>query len=140
MDRRPIRVLFVDDDEEDADLARAALEHTCVDVEYDMIISEHGEHAIDLLRHPKYDIVLLDYTLPRKNGLEVLEHIRKNPTLEKLPVIFLCGIEAPAVKEKALGLGANAFFEKPFDFKSFMETFREICHEWFIPIAEGDAV
>lgn len=134
-----LKILCVDDDPADVDLMRMALEQTCVDIEYDMIVGEHGEQAIDLLANDDYDIILLDFKLPRMNGIEVLEHIRKIPRLKYVPVLLFSGAEIGRFLAKAESLGISAFFLKPVNMTTFSETFRRICDGWFRPIAEAKA-
>jgi CheY-like chemotaxis protein len=137
MKETPINILYVDDDPEDVELVKAALAHTCVDVKYKLIIGEHGEHAIDLLKDSSFDLVILDFNLPKISGGELLHHIRMNPALKHLPVILLTGSDFPSMFDKARELGISALFQKPFDLQNFRDVFREICHDWFAPLAEA---
>jgi len=60
----------------------------------------------------KPDLVLLDLILPKKNGFEVLETIRQEPTLEKLPVIIISNLGQPSDIERGKSLGVIDYFVK----------------------------
>ena len=73
-----------------------------------------GEEALNLLLQQgvKPDLVLLDLILPKKNGFEVLETIRQEPTLEKLPVIIISNLGQPSDIERGKSLGVIDYFVK----------------------------
>jgi CheY-like chemotaxis protein len=136
MKETPIRVLYIEDDPADVELAKAALEHTCVDVKYELDVTEDPDDVINACDRFKPDIILLDFHLPKKSGLELLEILR-NSLHKEVPVLLLSGSFAPKLKEEAAAKGADACFIKPFDFQSFKEIFRRICNDWFRPLADA---
>lgn len=73
-----------------------------------------GEEAINLLMKQgiKPDAILLDLILPKKNGFEVLETIRQEPSLEKLPVIIISNLGQPSDIERGKNLGVIDYFVK----------------------------
>jgi len=73
-----------------------------------------GEEALNLLTEQglKPDAILLDLILPKKNGFEVLETIRQDPTLEKLPVIIISNLGQPSDIERGKSLGVIDYFVK----------------------------
>ena len=73
-----------------------------------------GEEALNLLTEQgvKPDAILLDLILPKKNGFEVLESIRQEPTLEKLPVIIISNLGQPSDIERGKALGVIDYFVK----------------------------
>ncbi len=115
-DPRPIaprgtrsRVLVVDDD---ADV-REALELT-LDPDYEVVTAVDGRAAIDAARSGKPDLVLMDLFMPRMDGLQALEQLRRDPVTADIPVIFVSARGDDAVKAKTLDLGAADFLQKPF--------------------------
>ena len=58
------------------------------------------------------DVILLDLILPKKNGFEVLETIRQDPTLEKLPVIIISNLGQPSDIDRGKSLGVIDYFVK----------------------------
>jgi DNA-binding response OmpR family regulator len=73
-----------------------------------------GEEALNLLTEQgiKPDAILLDLILPKKNGFEVLETIRQDPTLEKLPVIIISNLGQPSDIDRGKALGVIDYFVK----------------------------
>ena len=73
-----------------------------------------GEEALNLLTEQgvKPDAILLDLILPKKNGFEVLESIRQDPILEKLPVIIISNLGQPSDIERGKALGVIDYFVK----------------------------
>ena len=73
-----------------------------------------GEEALNLLTEQgiKPDVILLDLILPKKNGFEVLETIRQDPTLEKLPVIIISNLGQPSDIDRGKSLGVIDYFVK----------------------------
>ncbi|SRR6266404_3247719 len=85
--------------------------------------------------YPLPDLLLLDLKMPHKNGLEVLEWIRQQPTLRGLRVVVLtCSDQARDVN-MAYQLGANSFLVKPVDFEQFVRV-SEVLKGYWLWIAE----
>ena len=105
-----ISILAVDDEPFNLDL----IEATFIDYENLTITNAtDGIEALEALQKQEFDVVLLDINMPNMGGLEVLTEIRKNSTLEQLPVLM---VTANAEKEQeALDLGASDFISKPYD-------------------------
>ena len=114
-------ILQVEDDENDILL----LEHACQQAELPPIfkIASDGQEAIEYLsgegkfadraRYPIPRLVLLDLKMPRKDGFEVLEWIRRHPTLKWLVVIMFTSSAQPRDVNAAYELGVNSFIVKP---------------------------
>ena len=73
-----------------------------------------GEEALNILIEQgiRPDVILLDLILPKKNGFEVLETIRQDPTLEKLPVIIISNLGQPSDIDRGKALGIIDYFVK----------------------------
>jgi len=71
-----------------------------------------GETGLRLVGTEKPDLILLDITLPKLNGFEVLEKLKKNPETKKIPVIILTNLEKIEDVDKAIGLGAMTYLVK----------------------------
>ena len=84
--------------------------------DYDIEYAADGIETLELVKKYVNDIsvVLLDITMPRMDGLEVLDHMKKNPEYSKIPVIILTAIEKYETEIKALSLGAIDFITKPY--------------------------
>jgi len=71
--------------------------------------------------HPMPVALLLDLKMPRKDGFEVLEWVRKQPSLKRLSVIVLTSSRQAADADRAYELGANSYLTKPGPFNELVE-------------------
>lgn len=71
-----------------------------------------GEAGLNLAKKETPDLILLDLVLPKKNGFEVLEEIKKDSSTKNIPVIVLTNLEGSAEVERALSLGATTYLVK----------------------------
>ena len=136
---RTINVLLVEDDPGDVLMTREAFEenlHNRLDVVTD------GAAALDYLRHeglytdaPRPDLILLDLNLPRRDGREVLQEIKADPSLRHIPVIALTTSKAEEDVLRSYQLHANAYVTKPVDFEGFIEAIKQIDH-FFISVVQ----
>jgi CheY-like chemotaxis protein len=94
-------------------------------------LSGSGEYD-DRARYPLPSLILLDLKLPRKSGLEVLEWIRKHPTLKLLPVVVLTSSSESRDVERAYALGVNSYLVKPVRFEDLLEMVKSIGMYWMI--------
>ena len=103
-------VLVVDDFEINRDALGVILED-----EYEVIFAENGKEALDLMREHEMDLslVLLDLMMPVMTGIEVLEYVRDDDQLSRIPIIVLTADKSAELQ--ALQLGAADFITKPFD-------------------------
>jgi DNA-binding response OmpR family regulator len=72
--------------------------------------AEAIEHA---LREP-YDVLLLDLMLPGMDGFEVCQRLRAEPTTSTLPIVVISALDDQESRERAMSLGATAYYSKPF--------------------------
>jgi two-component system response regulator len=79
---------------------------------------------------PQPGILLLDINMPKMDGLGVLNYIRNDGHLRRLPVIMLTTSEAEEDRLKSYNLGANAYIVKPVGFDNFSEAVRTISLFW----------
>jgi len=70
---------------------------------------------------PSPALVILDINLPRRNGFEVLEHLRRSRRCRAASVIVVSTSNAAADRERALHSGGDAFFRKPSEYDAFMQ-------------------
>ncbi|HEX7817488.1 response regulator [Dyella sp.] len=136
-DLRPI--LLVEDSPKDAELTLAALERC--QLLNDVVLVRDGAEALDYLRcegnyanseHLPPVVMLLDLKLPKLNGLEVLEEIRKDPALSSTPIVMLTSSREEKDLVRSYELGVNAFVVKPVDFKEFFEAIQGLGMFWGI--------
>ncbi len=100
------KILFVEDEKVLRDTLKEALEAN----KFEVKTAVDGEIASDLLKKNKYDLILLDIILPKKNGLEVLEEL--NEMKKNVPVVLLTNLSGSSNVQKALDLGARNYLVK----------------------------
>lgn len=113
------RILIVDDEKN----IRIALKQCFKGENYKVEMANDGEEAIEKLRSDKYDLILMDYQMPNKNGLEVLEDIRKNNIETRVIIMTAYGTVDIAVD--SMKLGAVDFLSKPFTIAKVKDVVRE---------------
>ena len=131
-------ILLVEDDPNDVLLIRRAFRK--VGSETPLHVVEDGERAVawlsgagelaDRERHPQPDLLLLDLKLPRFSGFEVLQWLRAQPGLRRLPVIVLTGSRELSDVNRALDLGANSYLVKPVGFDALLDIVRSLDLYW----------
>jgi DNA-binding response OmpR family regulator len=85
-----------------------------------------GEIGLKLARETKPDLILLDLILPKMDGFEVLEELKKDENTKDLPVIILTNLESSQDIEKALVLGAKTYLVKAnYDLKDVIQKVKE---------------
>lgn len=77
-------------------------------------------------------LVLLDMKMPRLNGLDVLERIRKEPATKHIPVVILTSSDEEQDKLRSYDLGANSYVRKPVDFNEFAEAVGKLGLYWVL--------
>jgi CheY-like chemotaxis protein len=137
---KPIAVLLVEDDPGDVVLVTEAFEHNKVANLLHTV--QDGVEAIAFLRKeapyedaPTPDLILLDLNLPRKDGREVLEEIKADEYLRRIPVVVLTTSKAEEDVLRSYDLHANAYVTKPVDFDRFIEVVRQI-DEFFVSVVK----
>lgn len=132
---RLFEILLVEDNPGDVLLTREALRDARV--LHNLTVARDGQEAMALLlgdggSQPatRPDIILLDLNLPRMNGLEVLEAIRRQPTLQMLPVVMLTSSTAEGDVRECYQLGVNCFITKPVDVGQFLHVVQSIEQFW----------
>jgi two-component system, chemotaxis family, chemotaxis protein CheY len=108
--RRPV-ALVVDDDPSIRLLCALDLQLAG----FDVLQAEDGQLALDRARSAFPDVVLSDVRMPRLDGFGLVEALRRDVRTREIPVVFLSGECATAVRARAYALGVAAFVAKPFD-------------------------
>lgn len=131
----PIEILLVEDSPADVRLTREALKDARVS--NNIRVAMDGVDALDFLyargKHagaPAPDLILLDLNLPRKNGLEVLQEIKQDEQLRRIPVVVLTTSHADQDILRSYELNANAYVSKPVDLEQFLEVVKSIEGFW----------
>jgi CheY-like chemotaxis protein len=102
-----------------------------------MIVASDGLQAMACLRREgeyvdanRPDLILLDLNLPRMNGFEVLNEIKEDPDLKRIPVVVLTTSQAEQDIIQSYNLYANAYVTKPVDLEQFVRVLKSIEDFW----------
>ena len=133
-----VTILHVEDDPNDVLLIGRAFRKAEVSAHVKVV--NDGEQAVQYLsganefsdreKFPAPAFVLLDMKLPRKSGTEVLEWIRAQPILKRLPVVMLTASRQPIDVNRAYELGANAYLVKPVNFDALVDLLKTLDSFW----------
>jgi len=133
---RPVRVLLVEDDPGDVELTREAMSRSKLRVVLDVV--EDGVDAMAYLRKEgpyskvsRPDLILLDLNMPRKSGREVLEEIKNDEKLKRIPVVILTTSASDEDIIRSYTLGAACYVTKPVGFQEFSKVVESIQNFWF---------
>jgi CheY-like chemotaxis protein len=134
--RKRTEVLLVEDNPGDIRLTQEAFRaansavrlHVAMDgVEALAFLGKEGMHA----KAPRPDLILLDLNLPKKNGREVLKHIRGDESLRTIPTVILTTSNAPDDINHSYKLQANSYLSKPVQLDKFESIVTSINEFWF---------
>lgn len=134
---RSLQILLVEDNEGDVRLIKEAFSESKINKHFS--VAKDGEDALNYLyKKGQYssntirpDIILLDINLPKKNGFEVLNQIKNDPELKRIPVIMLSSSSSEDHISKSYELNANCYVTKPVDFDEYSEVVKTIEDFWF---------
>jgi two-component system, chemotaxis family, response regulator Rcp1 len=131
-----LQILLVEDNEGDILLTLEAFKELKVSNKVEVV--RDGAEAIEFLKkegqysHSEIpNLILLDINMPRINGIEVLEFIKNNERLKKIPVVMLTTSSSEADIAACYERAANCFITKPMDFIKFLEIVQSIESFWF---------
>jgi CheY-like chemotaxis protein len=131
-----IEILLVDDNEGDVRLAVETLRdskiHNHVNIARDGVeamayLRKEGEFANAI----RPDLIFLDLNMPRKDGREVLEEVKSDSELKRIPIVILTISQAEQDVLKSYNLHANCFITKPVDLQQFVKVVQTIEEFWF---------
>jgi CheY-like chemotaxis protein len=135
---RPMTILLVEDNPDHAELVKRNLEEFQVANHINHV--EDGEAALDYVyrrgtysdhkKFPRPDLILLDLRLPRIDGLEVLKQIKRDLTLQAIPVVVLTTSDAEKDLAQAYEYHANSYVTKPVNFENFSRLLRDLGYYW----------
>jgi two-component system, chemotaxis family, response regulator Rcp1 len=132
---KPIEILLVEDSPGDVRLTEEALREG--KVRNNLTVAWDGVEALAYLRQegpyaeaPRPDLILLDLNLPRMDGREVIEAIKTDPSLRRIPIVVLTTSQAEEDVLQAYDLHVNCFITKPADLEGFIRVVRSIEDFW----------
>jgi len=117
-----IKILIADDDPDIRDILKLTLEEE----NYEVIESRDGEEALKVIRSKPLDLVLLDHSMPKMNGRQVCNLIKKDLLLQHLPTIMVTGKGEISDKIDGIDAGADDYIVKPFEPKELLARIRMV--------------
>ena len=135
MNPLPVDILLVEDNEDDILL----IEEAFSDEKFMHLLCavRDGEEAMAYLRNEgKYQratkpgIILLDINMPKKNGFEVLDEIKKDSSINHIPVMMLSTSDRKEDITRSYAKGACSYIKKPASFDKFKSVVNQISHYW----------
>lgn len=117
------KTILVVEDEENLSML---IEYNLNKVGYKSIIVSDGEQAMDRLKESKFDLVILDWMIPKLSGIEVCRRIRGNSGFNSLPIIMLTALGDENDKIRGLDTGADDYLTKPFSFPELIARIKAL--------------
>jgi CheY-like chemotaxis protein len=133
------RILLVEDNSKDRELALAALGEN--NLANEVIVARDGVEALDYLyRRGSYAdyppgnpaVVLLDLKMPRMDGLDVLKHMKSEERFKMIPIVMLTASREERDLVESYRGGVNAYMVKPIDFDQFIAAVKQIGLFWAV--------
>jgi len=137
------KILLVEDNAADIRLTKKVLQENRIVKNLDIV--RDGVEAIDFLKKrgkfsnaSKPNLILLDLNLPKRNGFEVLEEMKHDEELKRIPVVILTVSDVREDLIKAYNLHANCYVIKPLEMKEFYRIINSIVNFWFTVVKHFD--
>ena len=140
---RPLLILMADDDPDDRLMTKEALEESRLVNELRFV--GDGEELLDYLHHrgryrepasaPRPGLILLDLNMPKVDGRDALQEIKRHPGLRQIPVLVLTTSKAEEDIQRSYDYGANSFITKPVTFEGFVGVIKALGRYWFEIVA-----
>ncbi|MFZ5801635.1 MAG: response regulator [Candidatus Omnitrophota bacterium] len=125
------KILLVEDDEVDVMSIERALKE--LGVPNEVKVAANGEEALRWLMesgHALPGLILLDINMPVMNGIEFLQHLKKDPERKKIPVVMLTSSREEIDKHQAFTLGVAGYMVKPVDPNKYFSVMKTISVYW----------
>ena len=122
-----IRLLAVDDEPATLQMLRLTVRLKRPDWEF--LSAETGQQALDLAASRSIDVVLLDVMMPGMDGFEVCRRLRADPKTARIPIVMFTALDTVDRRERAMAIGATAFWVKPFMPNEFLPELERLVQE-----------
>ncbi len=110
---------------------RMLIEQTLEDLEdegVELLLAENGEQALQIITEEKPNLVFLDVMMPKMNGMEVCQKVKKELHLSEVYIILLTAKGQEVDRQKGLDMGADRYMTKPFDPDEMLSVAEEILN------------
>ena len=146
MKNNDFTVLLVEDDLNDIFLVKRAFK--IAKIENPLQVVTDGVEAVQYLRgegkyedrhaHPLPKLIVMDIKMPRQSGFDVLQWVKNDGPLRRIPIVIVSSSDNPADINHAYELGANAYMIKPMDLRAVEHLFSSITHYWGLECAKPE--
>src|SRR6185369_16543793 len=116
MDPKGKKILIADDEPDILEI----IQYNLVKEGYDVLTSKDGDDALIKAKSSQPDLLVLDIMMPKKNGVEVCEILRSQPSFKNSLIIFLTAVNDESTQIKGLEMGADDYLSKPVSPKVFI--------------------
>lgn len=129
-----IEIALIEDNANDVELTQIALRKA--GIEFNMHVYRDGAMAIDALTPlgnsilSQLRLIILDLKLPRLNGFEVLQRLRRDERFTAIPIVILTSSAVESDQRKAYLLGANSYIVKPIDYLDHSKAVTQAVRYW----------
>ena len=90
-----------------------------------------GLMAVEMARRLRPDVVVMDISMPRLNGIEATRIINQDPRTKEVPIICATALAMPQDRDRCIEAGARAYLSKPFDMGQLFDTMRRLMPDLF---------
>ena len=121
------KLLIVDDESH----IRMLIEQTLEDLEdegVELLFAENGAQALEIIQQEEPNLVFLDVMMPKMNGMEVCQKVKKELNLSHVYIILLTAKGQEVDRQKGLEMGADRYMTKPFDPDEMLAVAEEILN------------
>ena len=135
-DLKFIQVLLIEDDPQDVEITKEVMELSKMKININVV--NNGAEALSYMRREngyresiRPDLILLDLNMPKMNGREFLDEIKKDDNFKMIPVVVLTTSKADEDIIKSYKLGASCYITKPVGLDQFQEVVQAVDNFWF---------
>jgi CheY-like chemotaxis protein len=135
----PVTIFLAEDDDGHAALIRRNIQRTRLGAQ--IVRARDGQEVLDRIAAPgvltpgRRALVLLDISMPRLDGIEVLRRLKSDPATRSIPVYMLTTTDNPVEVDRCFELGCNAYLTKPVSYEAFTTTMQRLCD--FLEVAQA---
>ncbi|MEE8075434.1 MAG: response regulator [Candidatus Binatia bacterium] len=119
------KILLVEDNPATVDIIQTELEF----LGYDSAIAENGQKAVDLAATYRPDLIVMDISLPKMDGLEATTLIRNNSKTQNIPILAATARALPGDREKCIQAGCDDYIAKPFTHRELGAVIKKLIKE-----------
>lgn len=119
------KILLIEDNPATIDVIEKELEF----LGYESVIAEDGKEGVEKATSYLPDLIIMDISLPKMDGLEASTAIRKNPKTQTIPILAATARALPGDKEKCLQAGCDDYIAKPFTHRELGAAIKKLLKE-----------